>query len=375
MPGWGMARVMTDKVRVGVIGCGNIFPAYVKGCSAFQTLDLVACADLLPGRARTAAEQWHIPKACTVEELLADKDVQIIINLTIPKEHAKVSLSVLDAGKHVYSEKPLGITFDEGRQVIESAKAKGLLVGCAPDTFLGGGLQTCRRLIDKGLIGRPLAASARMLSRGPENWHPNPEIFYQAGAGPMLDIGPYYVTAFIALLGAAKSVAGMAHPGFAERVITSKEHYGERLKVAVDTHVTGAITFVEGAIGTLTTSFDVLTDSHVQFEIYGEESTLRVPDPNTFGGPVSIWDQRSKAWESVPLSHSESVGRGIGVADMASALLHGRSQRASGALALHVLETMQAFTDSAHRRAYVELQTTVERPAALPTDLPDGVLD
>src|SRR5579859_5622243 len=176
---------MADKVRLGIIGCGNIFPAYVKGSSAFEILDLVACADVIPGRARAAAEQWHIPKACTVEELLADRDVEIIVNLTIPKVHAEVSLSVLAAGKHVYSEKPLGITFAEGQKIIETGKAKGLRVGCAPDTFLGGGLQTCRRLIDQGAIGRPLAGSARMMSRGPESWHPNPEIFYQVGAGPM----------------------------------------------------------------------------------------------------------------------------------------------------------------------------------------------
>ena len=363
------------RVAVGIIGCGNILPQYVKGIRAFQILDLVACADLMPDRAQAAAAEWQIPHAYTVDQLLADPTVQIVVNLTNPLAHAPIDRQILAAGKHLYSEKPLGVAFEEGRQIIALAKESGLLVGCAPDTFLGGGLQTCRNLLDSGAIGRPVAFSGQMLSHGPERWHPNPTVFYQQGAGPLLDMGPYYLTALVSLMGAVTQVAGAAHIGLPERTIGSGERSGETFPVMVDSHIDGLLTFANGAIGTLTTSFEVYTDNYARLEIYGESGSIRVPDPNTFTGPVQILSPETKIWENVPLTHSDSVGRGIGVADMASAILHKRPQRASGALALHVLEIMDKLIVSAHDRRYITPETTIDRPAPLPIGLIAGTID
>ncbi len=364
-----------EKINVGIIGCGNILPQYVKGCRAFNILNLVACTDVDMSRAEAAAQQWDIPKACTVDELLADPSIQIVINLTIPKVHAEVSLTAIRAHKHVYSEKPLAINRREGREVLDAAKEAGVLVGCAPDTFLGGGLQTCRKLIDDGVIGQPVAATAFMMSHGVENWHPNPENFYQVGAGPMFDMGPYYLTALVNLLGPIKGVAGMTRISFPERVITFEARRGERIKVETPTHIAGLLDFEGGAVGTIITSFDVWAANLPRIEIYGTKASLSVPDPNTFGGTVQIGYSRDAAWETVPLTHSAEVGRGIGVADMAYALAYGRPHRASGDLAYHVLDVMESFEESSNAHKQVEIQSTCPRPAPLPVDLPQGELD
>ena len=199
---------MATKVKVGIIGCGNIFSAYAKGLRVFDILELAACADIDMARARAKAEEFNVPRACTVDELLADPAIEIVVNLTVPKTHAEVSLQIIEAGKHVYSEKPLAVTREDGGRILAAAKARGLLVGCAPDTFLGGGLQTCRKLIDDGWIGRPVAATAFMAGHGVEAWHPNPFFYYQKGGGPVFDMGPYYLTALINLLGPARRVTG-----------------------------------------------------------------------------------------------------------------------------------------------------------------------
>ena len=258
------------------------------------------------------------------------------------------------------------------------AEKKGLRTGCAPDTFLGGGMQTCRKLIDDGWIGKPLAATAFMLGHGPENWHIDPAFFYQPGGGPMFDMGPYYLTAMINLLGPVQSVVGSATKGFEKRAITNPEKplCGTALDCEIPTHIVGIIEFAGGAIGNLITSFDVWAAQLPRIEIYGTEGTLSVPDPNTFGGPVRIRRMESDEWREVPFSHGYTEqSRGLGVADMAYGICSGRPHRACGELAYHVLYVMHAFHDASDERKYVALESTCERPAALPLGLVEGTVD
>jgi predicted dehydrogenase len=316
---------MENRVKIGFVGCGNILGAYVTGCRAFEILEVVACADIVSQKAQTAAAEHGIPRAVSVEELLADASIDIVINLTVPLVHAEVSLAILESGHHLYSEKPLATERDDGRRVMQLAGEKELRVGCAPDTFLGGGLQSCRKLVDDGWIGEPVGATAFMLGRGPESWHPNPAFFYQPGAGPLFDMAPYYLTAMVHLLGSIKRVAGATRISFAERIATSEARFGERLPVSVPTHSTALLDFAAGAVATLITSFDVWRTTLPRIELYGSEGTLIVPDPNTFGGPVRLWRAGDEEWRDMPLSHSDAVRRGVGVADMAYAFQSGRS--------------------------------------------------
>jgi len=366
----------SKKAKVGLIGCGNICSIYFKNGQVFENFEIVACADLIPERAKAKAEEFQIPKACTVKELLADPEIEIVLNLTIPKAHFEISMAALEAGKNVHSEKPLSVARADGRRLVQAAKAKGLRIGCAPDTFLGGGLQTCRKLIDDGWIGEPVAATAFMTGHGPENWHPDPEFVYQAGGGPMFDMGPYYLTALATLIGPVKRVTGSARITFAERLITSKPKYGTVMKVEVPTHIAGVMDFANGAVGTIITSFDVWAANLPRIEIYGTEGSLAVPDPNTFGGPIRIRRAGAKEWSDVPLTHGYAENsRGIGVSDMANALRSGRPHRASGDLAFHVLDIMHAFHDASREGRHIELKTAFERPAPLPLGLRHGALD
>ncbi len=366
---------METKVRVGIIGCGNIFPAYVKGCRAFKILEVAACADVLPERAAERAREFSIPKALTVPDLLSDPEIDVVINLTIPIAHAEVSLAALAAGKHVHSEKPLAISRADGKAILDAARQSERRVGCAPDTFLGGGLQTCRKLIDDGVIGAPVAATAFMASHGPESWHPNPDFFYKLGGGPLLDMGPYYLTALVHLLGPVRRVSGSARISFPERIATSQALNGHRIAVEVPTHVTGVLDFTGGAVATLITSFDVWTHNLPRIEIYGSKGTLSVPDPNTFGGPVRVRLGGETEWREVPLTHSADVARGIGVADMAYGFTYGRPHRASGELAYHVLDLMHALVDSSTTERHIVIESTCAQPAPLPINLPVGELD
>ncbi|MDH7487356.1 MAG: Gfo/Idh/MocA family oxidoreductase [Anaerolineae bacterium] len=366
---------MTNKVAVGIIGTGNIFGAYVKGCRAFHILEIAACADIDRDKAQAKAAEFDIPKVCSVEELLAEAEVQIVVNLTVPKAHAEVSLAAIEAGKHVYSEKPLAITRQDGQKLLAAAREKGVRVGCAPDTFLGGGLQTCRKLVDDGWIGEPVAAAAFMVQHGPESWHPNPDFFYQVGGGPLFDVGPYYLTALVNLLGPVRRVAGSARISFAERIATSEMHRGRRIAVEVPTHVAGVLDFVAGPIGSIITSFDVWAANLPRIEIYGSEGSLGVPDPNIFGGRVLLRRAGATEWSEVPLTHSAAVGRGIGVADMAYGIVHGRPHRASGEMAYHVLDIMQALGESSAAGRHMEIASRCSRPAPLPLGLPEGELD
>jgi predicted dehydrogenase len=358
---------MTDTTRVALLGTGNIGPQYVRGVRAFRHLALTTCADIDEARAQAFARE-HDLRALSVDALLAAPDIDIIINLTIPRVHAELSSAIVRAGKHVYSEKPLATGRADAQALLNEAEAAGVRVGCAPDTFLGGGLQTCRRLIDDGAIGDPVAATGFMGGHGPDEWHPNPWMFYQPGAGPMLDMGPYYLTALVTLLGDIRRVAGIARASFPVRTAGHESVRGQSVPVEVPTHISGTLQFASGAVASLTTTFDIWAHRQPIIEIYGSHGTLRVPDPNSFGGAVELWTTEAQDWRIIPLTHSDSVGRGIGVADMAAAIRADRPHRASGALALHVLDAMLAFEESSQSGEHVSLHTHVDRPDALGVD-------
>ncbi|MGI2326776.1 Gfo/Idh/MocA family protein [Planococcus sp. YIM B11945] len=356
------------QMNIGIIGCGYISSIYMENIPSFSHLSLAACADIDLDRARSQAEIYNIPKACTVDELLGDSEIDIVINLTLPKVHAAVCLQVLEAGKHVYVEKPLAISLEEARLVLAKAEEKGLVVGDAPDTFLGAGIQTALQLIENGEIGVPIGASAFMISRGHEHWHPNPAFYYEQGGGPMFDMGPYYLTALIALLGPIHRLSGSARISYSERTITSEPLAGEKIQVATETHISGTIDFASGAIGTITTSFDAFGGSSLPpIEIYGSEGTLLVPDPNTFGGPVKLRKKGAEEFTEVPLvSQFQKNGRGIGVADMANAIAGGTAHRANGQIAFHVLEAMHGFLTSSKDGVFYSMESTCDKPVPIP---------
>lgn len=353
---------MATKVKVGIIGTGMISKTYINGCRKFDVLEIAACSDIDMERARVVAEQWDIPKVCTIDELLADPEIQIVINLTIPKAHAQVSLAAIAAGKSVYTEKPLAVTLEDGQRVLAEAEAHGVLVGSAPDTFLGEAHQLCRKLIDEGEIGAPIAAFASFTFYA-EGGAPNRDFMFQRGAGPLLDMGPYYLTALVNLLGPIERVTGTVRTPLAERVVTRGEHMGRRIAVETPTHITGVFDFASGATGTLVFSYDIHRGHNLpRLEIYGSEGTLSVPDPNYHGGVVRI-SKGGKEWQELPSSSSNEFTRGIGVADLADALLHKRPARASGALAYHVLETMLAFEQASLSSTHVQIASRPQRPA------------
>jgi predicted dehydrogenase len=360
--------------NVGIIGCGAISGIYLENLTRrFRDARVVACADLIAERAKAAAEKHGVAKACTVAELLHDRDVEIVLNLTIPKAHAAVSLAALAAGKHVYLEKPLAVTRADGERVMKAARKAGRRVGGAPDTFLGAGIQTCRKLIDDGAIGRPIGATAFMTCHGHEGWHPDPEFYYQAGGGPMLDMGPYYLTALVTLLGPIARVAGSTRMSFPERTITSDPKRIRTVKVEVPTHVAGVLDFAAGAVGTIITSFDVWGAHLPTIEIYGTEGSLAVPDPNGFGGPVKLLRKGTKEWVDVPLAFGYAENsRGLGVADMADALAKSRPHRASGELMYHVLDVMEGIHDASRTGRSYAVKSACERPAPMAQGLADG---
>jgi predicted dehydrogenase len=366
---------MDNKVGIGIIGCGNISEAYLKAAAGFPILDIRGLADARPEAAQAAAAKFGL-KACSVDELLRDDGVEIIVNLTIPAAHVEVGLQAIAAGKHVHSEKPLGLSVADARRLVDAAGPRDLRVGCAPDTFLGGGHQTCRQLVDDGVIGRPVAGTAFFMCPGHERWHPNPAFYYAPGGGPMLDMGPYYITALVNLIGPVTRVAGVAARVRDKRLITSQPLNGQTIDVAVATHVAGTLEFANGAVVSIATSFDVPRHRHAPIELYGTEASLQVPDPNRFGGPVEI-ARAGEDWRNLPLTHGHADGnfRSIGVADMAHALRSGRAHRASGELALHVLEVMEAFQVSSDTGRHVSIETRPQRPAPLSAVLTDGRLD
>ena len=359
-------------MKIGIIGCGVISGAYFEGARKTDILQIKACADLRMEAAHAQAEKYNC-EARTVDELLADDEIELVVNLTIPRAHVDVGLQVLEAGKHVYSEKPLGVDTESGKQLIDTAAEKGLRVGSAPDTFLGAGIQTSRQTLDSGKIGRPIAGSAFMCGHGPEGWHPNPAFFYDIGGGPMLDMGPYYMTALVNLLGPVKRVAAITTKGFAERIATSEALDGMRIPVKITTHLTGTLEFENRTIVTTIMSFDMWRQSLPCIEIYGETGSMTVPDPNGFGGPVSVCQEHGE-WEDQELAFPNNA-RMIGVIDMVSAIRSGRTHRANGALAYHVLEVMLAFDKSSETGEHILIESTTERPDPVPVGLKEWEID
>lgn len=365
---------MTPKpLRVGLIGCGNISDIYITNAARLGGYRVVACADLDHGRARLKAQEHAIPRVCSPDELLADPDIDLVLNLTPPAAHASVGIAALQAGKHLYNEKPLAIELADARRMLDLARRERRLVGCAPDTFLGAGYQTCRRLLDGGAVGAPVAAVGFMMCRGPESWHPDPAFFYRHGAGPLFDMGPYYLTALVSLFGPIRRVAGLARVTFPEREILSLPHRGEMISVKTPTHVSASLEFTSGPVATLVTSFDVWNHSMPFIEVYGAEGTLSAPDPNAFGGPVRLRIRDEPSPREVPLDPGDHENsRGLGLRDMAAAIDEHRAPAASGNLALHVLEVMHGILHAADAGEAVSIESTVERPATPLRELSHG---
>jgi predicted dehydrogenase len=362
--------------NIGIIGCGNISNAYFSACKRFPTMRVKSCADLFPAAAEAKAKE-HGCTAVSIDALLADPEISIVINLTIPKAHAETDLKILNAGKHAFSEKPFASTRAEGQAVVALAKAKGLRVGCAPDTVMGAGVQTCRKLIDDGEIGTPLAFQANMICGGHETWHPSPEFYYEKGGGPMFDMGPYYLHALITLLGPVKRVQGLTRVSFPTRTITSQPKHGKVIPVEIPTHIVGVLEFHNGVIGQLTTSFDVKHGANAPcIEIFGTEGSLSVPDPNGTGGPVKLKTHKYNDWVEIRHTHPYREGsRGVGVADMALAIAKNRPHRANDQIAMHALDVMQAIHEASDTGLQVVLTSTCERPEPMRSDLPDWVLE
>ncbi|WP_138469548.1 Gfo/Idh/MocA family protein [Poseidonocella sp. HB161398] len=359
---------------IGIIGCGVISDIYMKNCAVFPQIRLAAVADLRAEAAAAKGAEYGVP-AVTVDELLKREDVDIVLNLTIPQAHVEVGLMALEAGKHVYAEKPLAGSVADGRRLVEAAAARGLRAGSAPDTFLGGSHQTARALLDTGRIGKPTAGTAVMMVAGHERWHPNPDFYYAGeGAGPLMDMGPYYITAMVNLLGPVSRVTGMAAKGRERRVIATGPRAGREIPVETPTHVTGVMEFASGALVQIVTSFDVKAHRHTPLELYGTEGAMLIPDPNRFDGEVML---HGEDWQAQPMRHAHGDGnyRGIGLADMAAAIALGRDHRASGQLALHVLDVMESLLRSAASGRAETLSTTCDRPAPLPAGTGTGRIE
>ena len=363
----------TRRVGIGIVGTGNISTQYLTAAKSFDMLDIVAIADMKPEVAAARAAEFGVA-AVPVEALLADPQVEIVLNLTIPRAHVEIGLRALEAGKHVYAEKPLGISFAEGKKLIEAAANKGLRVGSAPDTFLGGGHQQARAVVDSGALGEVVGGTAIFANPGHEYWHPDPGFYYDIGGGPVLDMGPYYITDLVNLLGPVSRVAALSATPFAERPIRSEPKRGQLMSVRGATHVTGTLVFASGALVTVTFSFDVPKHAHTPIELYGTEASLLVPDPNRFGGELKLARPRAPEWKDVPvtLPYADISYRSLGLADMALAIVNDRPHRASGALALHVLEVMEALDLAAREERIVTIETRVSRPTPLADSLADG---
>jgi predicted dehydrogenase len=357
---------MNSKIQVGVVGCGDISDVYISNLQRFDFLEISACAAQHLESAQKKAASHGIPRALSVEALLADEQIHVVLNLTPPAAHFEIARAALQSGKSVYNEKPLAMRRAQGELLLKLATQRELRLGCAPDTFLGAGLQTCRRLIDAGAIGKPLGAAAFMLNHGMEDWHPNPGFFYQAGGGPLFDVGPYYLTALIHLLGPLRCVTGSAKISFAERVSRGGPRDGERFPVETPTHISALLEFQNGVSATLSTSFDVWATELPHMEIYGSEGTLGVPDPNTFGGPVRLWQKSQPGWQEVALPDGSTQNqRGLGLVDLLQAEREGRPHRANAEMALHVLDSLHAVLESAREGRRVVLSTTCTSPDPL----------
>ncbi|WP_202923020.1 Gfo/Idh/MocA family protein [Nesterenkonia haasae] len=358
------------QLRVGLVGAGNISGQYLSTLSRLDDLRLTAVADLDLTRAHEVAGAYGA-QAMDVPTLISSETVDVVLNLTIPRAHADVALSAIAAGKGVYTEKPLAATVAEGRSMVDAARSAGVVIGGAPDTVLGTGVQTAREVIDSGRIGMPMSATATMIIPGHEHWHPNPDFYYQPGGGPLLDMGPYYITSLVTLLGPVVRVVGAASALRAERTIGSGPRAGEQLPVSTPSHVAGILVHQSGAISSVVMSFDGVATHARPLEIHGERGSVTVPDPNNFSGEVLL-HQGEGGWQHVPVSAGyKQAARGYGLADLFWSgafdgnLAAGRSQ---GELALHVLEVMEAVLSAARGSNGVEIATRPDRPSPVPLD-------
>jgi len=354
---------------IGIVGCGTISSAYLRTLTRAPDVRVVAVADLDPARAQAQADAFGVPLALDLPTLLDHDDVELVVDLTIPSAHFDVNRRALEAGKAVYSEKPLAAGAVEARALVDLADRLGRPLGGAPDTFLGAGMQTAIVALTEQSIGRPFAAVAHMVSRGPERWHHDPGFFYQPGAGPLLDMGPYYVTALVALFGPVASVSAEGGRTWPERVIATGPRAGDRLPVDVDTHVTVLLRFESGVLATLLTTFDVVASDLPRFEVFGEHGTLALPDPNTFAGPVRLRTALDAPWREVPLVPGFTTdARGVGALELRLATATGRLPRASGALAAHVLDVLDGALDAMRRGQRVAIESRPPRPEPLGVD-------
>ena len=380
-----------NNFRVGLIGCGVISDIYLQTCQKFEILDVVACASLDIEQSKSKAEKYNIPRVCSPEEIIRDAEIDCVLNLTIPASHAQISLAALEAGKHVYSEKPFVTHLEEGEKILALAESKKLQVANAPDTFLGGRLQTCRKLIEEGVIGKPTGVTAFVGTHGVERHHPNPDFYYQPGGGPLFDLGPYYLTAMISLLGPVKKVCGLSRRTFEQRMIESQPRYGEFIKVEVDTHICGMLEFNTGVIASITASFDIWDSETPRLEIYGEKGTICIPDPDPVHGPnlfegdvwfrtreTARWTYKPRVkgldnWEIAENCHGFNEDtRGLGLVDLAYAVKNQRPARASGEMAFHVFEIMSGILNSSNTGTHKVLKSTCSIPAPLPVGFPSN---
>ena len=353
--------------NIGIVGTGVISGTYLDHLAKLPGVDVVAVADLDLRRAQAIADQHEGMRALSSEDLLADPEVDIVLNLTIPAAHASVNQAALLAGKHVYGEKPLAVDRAEAEPLLKLAAAGNLRIGCAPDTVLGTGTQTARAALDRGDIGVPTAATASFVTPGHELWHPAPEFYYQPGGGPLLDMGPYYVSSLVTLLGPVRRVTGRAGRAHEQRKVHTGPRAGETFAVEVPTHVTGILEHESGALTTVLMSFDVWAARLPRIEVHGTEGSLSVPDPNNFDGKVEIATATARDWTELPVAGGYAgAGRGVGVADMARAIRTGGDHRANGALAYHVLDVLESLLEAAAQDQPVDVASTVERPAAVP---------
>jgi predicted dehydrogenase len=377
--------IMANELGVGLIGCGNISTTYFKLSPLFKGFKIVACADRVPEAAQARADEYGV-QAQTVEALLANPAVDLVINLTIPAAHFAVSKAALEAGKHVYSEKPMVLSLEEGAILRDLAQATGLSVGSTPDTYLGGAHQQARAAIDAGDVGRITAGTCHVMSHGMEQWHPNPDFFFQPGAGPVLDLGPYYLTNLVNLIGPVKRVGALSSMATPTRTITSEPRNGEEIPVATPTNIHALLEFAQGATVTLSASWDVWAHRHAPMELYGTEGSLFVPDPNFFGGTVEMAGRDGvikplAAWNHPFGKENERDGdvmqanyRTAGLADMVQALLEGRAARCGIERALHVVEVMTAILASGEAGQFIDMTTTCTRPEALGPEAAQALL-
>ncbi|MGZ2385683.1 Gfo/Idh/MocA family protein [Rhizobium brockwellii] len=375
-----MAQTNGMKLRIGVVGCGNISLAYMRNAPLFRGVEIIACADLNADAAKRRAAEFDL-RAADVDSLIDDKNIDLILNLTIPAAHFDVSMRALSAGKHVFTEKPLGVTAAEGLRLVDAAAVKGLMLGSAPDTFLGAAGRHARRQMEAGAIGKPVTGTAFMMGRGMEHWHPDPSFYYQAGAGPVMDMGPYYLTMMVNLMGPIRRVQAVATSGQEERLITAEgPKQGTTFRVGTPTSVLSLLEFDCGATVTFGSSWDVFRHSNHPIELHGTEGSLRLPDPDNFGGSIAL-SSRGAPWQETdtsgelfgainwPIAAPDRANyRMLGLADLARAIIEGRAPRASGDLALHVLEVMEAILRAGETGVAQTIPGIVAQPKELRED-------